>query len=142
VEKITESEHDKKVDIPWILAVISLFMCLGGGALSISSIGQISAAGFGGFNIQLLVVPILFGFIVIIGALIGLWYQRAGPLLCLCIGLISPLACQGATWQSLVPCISFSPIYLSGIIFIIAGSLVGLIGGILKGRKKKENREL
>jgi hypothetical protein len=140
VKKISDSDDKQKLDVPWVFTVLGLFICLGGGILSISSLAQIRSAGFSGalYNFALFVVPILFGIITIIGALIGLWLQRAGPILSLSVGLVSLVACQGINWTGMIPCITFSPIYLSGSLLTITGSVIGLIGGILKQKKVKK----
>ncbi|MFX1480344.1 MAG: hypothetical protein ACFFCI_19790, partial [Promethearchaeota archaeon] len=117
------------------IAIISSIICLVGGILVITTFSEAGIYGLAG--------TILFGFIIIIGALSGLKFQRVGPLLCLSMGIIAPLtsllgACFIRTWEftipSFTPCIMVSLTYQLGVAFSIGGGIVGLIGGILKSR--------
>ncbi|MFX1479433.1 MAG: hypothetical protein ACFFCI_14970 [Promethearchaeota archaeon] len=110
-----------------LIPIISSIICHIGGILFILSTVQIVGA----------IEAFYFGVIVLIGSFIGLKYHRGGFLLCLCFGIISLLICQVPILPFLEPCINLSPGFFYGTIFTIIGSAVGLIGGILKGRKQK-----
>jgi hypothetical protein len=131
------------MEITWesLFSVISKILCLVGGIFFIWSYVEIKGGRGWGFEALL---PIVFGIFIIIGAISGLKYPIGGNILCLIIGLISPLIC----WTTPVTpspiinsysCIITSLIFLFATIFTIVGSIVGLIGGILKKRKIKKS---
>ena len=107
----------KSPGISEILAIISSITCLVGGFFYLWSAPDLPYFSP--------IFAVLFGVMVIIGAFIGLKFKRGGPLLCLVMGIYSVLIIFG-----------FSIFFLFGAIFIIIGSIVGLIGA-----KKKKGSE-
>jgi hypothetical protein len=124
-----------------LLSIISSIICLVGGAIFT----------WAGITFYYNPGGLFFGTVVVVGAISGLKYQVGGRLLGV-IGLLSPLLCyevfSGLFPVSAVDCINIYPIYFYGTILIIVGTIVGLIGGILKrrleaeqGKVKKQGRQ-
>jgi hypothetical protein len=135
VAEMSESKQSIKKEWKRPFPIISSIICLVGGVLFFWSIDQIAVGSFDAIGRMLL--GVLFGFMVVFGAIIGPKRQRSGPLLCLIAGIFFPLVCWIPRWYGSVPCITFSPIFLSGVIVTLGGSVVGLIGAILNKRKQK-----
>jgi hypothetical protein len=134
--EISESKQ-WTIEITWkslrknLIPIISSIICHIGGIIFILSTVQIGGV----------IEAFSFGVLVFIGAFVGLKYHRGGSLLCLFVGIISLMTCQVPFLPFLEPCINLSPGFFYGTIFTISGSIVGLIGGIIKKRKQKINQE-
>lgn len=109
MKKITENASSKKTEISRILSIISTIFCLIGG-IAFICFGIIYGGGYRALLIFL-------GILTIIGAIIGLIYQRRGSIFCLGLGIIGLFA----AWT-----LEISFIY--GTILTLIGSIVGFIG--------------
>lgn len=120
MRKISGSEQNKKFKISRILSIVSTILCLVGGILFISSSGELlTCTLWWGFS---MFYAIGYGIFILIGVLIGLKYQAGRSLLCLIIGIIT--LTTGLIYYSII--------FTFGIIFTIIGSIVGLLGVLIK----------
>jgi len=119
-----------------LLTIISSILCLVGGILFIWSSPNWRYDGWG----FLMMGAIFFGIMIIIGGLLGLKYHIGGSLLSLLIGTIFTLTCfthyEAGSFTYSALCITRSSLFLLAAIFSIGGSIIGLIGGIIKRRSQ------
>ncbi|UCC19188.1 MAG: hypothetical protein JSV62_13965 [Promethearchaeota archaeon] len=133
---------DPKVWIffPFEFFLINIILCIIGAVFFILSGSELRPLGLGSGFAAIYVFGL--GIFTIIGVLIGLKSQKAGSILCLILGVISLIS--GITYFNYTNIIyyinlmsgdyNYSDFYSYGTIFTVSGSIIGLIGSLIKKR--------
>jgi len=121
-KRATKNTEIKYPDTASILAIIGSFTCIDGGIFLIwSSLNLMASYGF------YLIPSSPITIVIIIGAIIGLKYPKGGNMICLILSLFLGLLLSGLIF------------YISsvgiGILLTIIGSIIGLIGVSIRGKK-------